>query len=159
MRYKNKFLFCVSVLLLWLSPAVYGQDKVVNISLQRATLRQLLTAIEQQTDYRFSYRTAVLNADSANITLRRQASVRNILQEVLPKRNLEYEMAGSTHIVVRQKEQVATQVSSQGVASGVVVDKQGEPVIGANIVIAAQYSVWYRIELIHYCAHACPLLF
>ena len=29
----------------------------------------------------------------------------------------------------------------------------------ADIVIAAQYPVRYRVELIHYCAHACPLFF
>ncbi len=131
---KNK-LFSIVALCFLLSLQAMAQDKVVSLNLSRASLREVMTAVETQTDYRFSYRTAVLSNDSANITIQRTLSVRDLLREVLPPRGLDYEMAGQTHIVLRKQEQTAA-TAAPAVVNGTVYDKQGEPIIGANIIIA-----------------------
>ena len=131
---KNK-LFPAVVLCVLLSLQTMAQDKVVSLNLSRVSLREVMTAVETQTDYRFSYRTAALDNDSANITIQRTLSVRDLLREVLPPRGLEYEMAGQTNIVVRKQEKTSATATSS-VLSGTVYDKLGEPIIGANIIIA-----------------------
>lgn len=82
---KNK-LFPAVVLCVLLSLQTMAQDKVVSLNLSRVSLREVMTAVETQTDYRFPTARRSLDNDSANITIQRTLSVRDLLRGVASTR-------------------------------------------------------------------------
>ena len=121
-------LLCLSCL------TVSAQAQKVSISLKNATLKQVFSAIEKQTTYRFSYRNEVVDNRRDISIERKDATVEQVLNAVLANRELEYTIVSQQSIVISDKpkaaeapQQKATQVS------GRVLDQNGEPIIGAGV--------------------------
>ncbi|MCD7850625.1 MAG: TonB-dependent receptor plug domain-containing protein [Parabacteroides sp.] len=99
----------------------------------RVQLEDVLNEIESQTDYLF--------VSNRNVDLSRQVSVRasnkpvrEVLEEVLKNTGLTFTMEG-VNIILSQKEENIVEIQQQEKkVSGKIVDQDGEPVVGANIV-------------------------
>lgn len=114
---------------------ILGQNEKVSIQLRNASLKDFLSLIESQTDYRFSYRDVIVD-DSKNITLSEEdMAVSDILKSVLSERKLAYKVLSDKSIVISEIESGVTRQRKVKKVKGVVTTDKGEPIIGANVVI------------------------
>lgn len=126
----------MSVLLFCFSISLYAQKQTVTVNFKNASLKEVFSAIEKQTSYRFSYRDVVID-DQKGITVSMQnTSVNSVLNEVLKNRNLEYTIVSQKSIVVSDKQKTNT-IRGNGIRkiTGSVKDASGDPIIGASVVI------------------------
>ena len=118
--------------LLFFSVSIYAQEKLVTIHLEKVSLKEVFSAIEKQTTYRFSYRDVVIDP-TKNVTISQtQVPVSSVLDAVLEGKNLEYRIVSSKSIVITDKRKKST--SGKRNVSGVIRDGNGEPIVGANVV-------------------------
>ena len=113
---------------------VNSQDLKVNLNKRHAQLEEVLKEIESQTNYLF-----VLNR---NIDLTQKVSVRakdkpvrEVLDEILKGTGLTFTLEG-VNIILTENNVALTDATQQNKkkVTGVVVDQNGVPVIGANVV-------------------------
>lgn len=130
MRLTTCFLF----LFTWLAFAenANSQNARVNLNKHQAQLKNVLDEIENQTDYLF-----ILNR---NINLEQQVSVhaknetvRSVLSSLCAKANLSFTMEGVNIILSERNANEIVQPQNRKIG-GTVIDQNGEPVIGANVV-------------------------
>lgn len=110
------------------------QSIKISLSKNNIKLSQFIKEVESQTDYLFvSNRSIDLNK---TISVQKgNASVKELLQDALDELGLTYRMEGVNIILVKidQPQQNGSATSKK--ASGIVVDKDGEPIIGANVTV------------------------
>ncbi|MDR2968250.1 MAG: TonB-dependent receptor [Tannerellaceae bacterium] len=114
-----------------------AQEDNVTVNLKNASLKEVFTAIEKQTTYRFSYRDVVIDP-LKNISISKaNATVPSVLDEAMSGRNLTYRIVSQESIVISDKRQnTGTPRNNQaetGRVSGVVKDSNGDPLIGASV--------------------------
>ena len=107
-----------------------AQTGTVTVKLRNASVKELFSAIEKQTSYRFSYRDAEIKG-KGNVTISAtNRELKQLLEGELSKLGLKYAVSGNKIIVTP----VAAVASAQPKkVTGKVVDANGEPVIGATI--------------------------
>ena len=109
---------------------LYAQNETVTLSMRNATVEQVLDQIEKKTDYTFvaSDRSVDLNRKvSLNV---QSLSLEETLNKLFAGTNVSYKIVNNQIILSKAQ---ATQQSKQ--VKGTVVDKNGEPIIGANVVV------------------------
>ncbi|MDD3078054.1 MAG: TonB-dependent receptor [Paludibacter sp.] len=129
------------IFLLWLifaglniSP-VKAQNQVISVDVKDVNLEQFFALIESKTNYKFSYRNSIMDKKK-NITVKMEnVSVEKLLDEVLPQKGLKHSVS-ENFIIITRKSGSSTAVNNEiKTISGKVVDRNGEAVIGASIVI------------------------
>lgn len=120
----------------------HSQNARVTINKKNATLKEVLNEIESQTDYLFIYNNEVNT--NQNVSLKaKQQSVANVLSSLLKNRDMNYSMEGNHIILSVLAKDAGSNKPSTGASvvqqqkhhiTGTVVDEQGEPIIGANII-------------------------
>jgi TonB-linked SusC/RagA family outer membrane protein len=113
-----------------------AQEKGITIHVRNASLKEVFHAIEQQTTYRFSYRSIMVDS-LKNITVAKtNVTVSDILDEVLQGRNFIYKIVSPQSIVLSDRQDMENKVKGMDRKySGTVTDEKGETVIGASISI------------------------
>ncbi len=108
-----------------------GTDTSLTLSLRGVTLKELFTAIENQSDYTFVY-------DAADVDTRRKInavysgqSLDKVLSETL--KGLKYEIRGN-QVIIRKFSEEKKAPTRRITVSGKVKDAAGEPIIGANVI-------------------------
>lgn len=119
-------------LLFFFSVSLFAQEKLVTIHLENVSLREIFSAIEKQTTYRFSYRNVVIDATKDITISQTKVPVSSVLNEALAGKNLEYNIVSSKSIVISDKPKKTA--SDQKEISGIIKDSNGEPVTGATII-------------------------
>lgn len=118
----------------------------VSINVKNESLQKVLKEIERQSDYRFSYKQSDLkNAATITVSLKNVA-VKTALDRILQNSGLTYEIISTKSIVIvprRDRDKDIAEASyfpNQDIdashsktVSGTVLDKDGEPVIGASV--------------------------
>ena len=127
---KNQCSYIIFLaLFLFFNPIlVLAQTGSVTLSMKNATLKQFFEAVEKQTTYIFSYRDAIVEGKkevTLNVT---NQPIRRLLDDVLHQRDLQYTMTGHSIVVTLKT------AGNVKLVSGTVVDSNGEPIIGANVV-------------------------
>lgn len=103
------------------------------MDLKNATLKKVFKVIEQQTSYRFSYRNEVID-NREDITIKKhQASITEILDKVLEKRNLNYSIVSTKSIVIFDRKEQRN--PKKAPITGTIKDALGDPIVGANVMI------------------------
>jgi protocatechuate 3,4-dioxygenase beta subunit len=97
-----------------------------------------LESITEQTDYSLAYsKEAVDLSDAVSINVT-DADLSQVLNELLASRNIGYEVRDNK-IYIFDRPQAASQVAQgqqqEVTIRGMVLDDEGEPIIGANIVV------------------------
>lgn len=111
-----------------------SQEQPVTINLKNKTLKELFLEIEKQTTYRFAYRNIVLD-NKKDITINmKNATVPAVLKAALAAKKLDFTIISSKSIVVFEKNvnEVNKEEERKEIA-GIVIDRNGEPVIGSSI--------------------------
>lgn len=118
----------------------YTQNARVTINKRNATIKEILNEIEKQTDYLFIYNNEVNTNEKVSVKAKQEA-VSSVLNSMLKDKDMNYLMEGN-HIIlfVNAKEGSANKDESfvaqqqKKTITGKVVDANGVPIIGANIV-------------------------
>lgn len=118
------FMFC-------LSGRTYAQTTPVTLKVADVRLEQVLDAIEQQTTYLFVYNKDVdvdrkISVDVTNMALR------SVLDQIFKSSNITYAVENTSVVLSVSNDAVK---ADSGVISGVVLDANGAPVIGAAIIV------------------------
>lgn len=107
-----------------------AQTGTVTVKLRNASVKELFSAIEKQTSYRFSYRDAEIKG-KGNVTISAtNRELKQLLEGELSKLGLKYVVSGNKIIVTPAAEAPSAQPKK---VTGKVVDANGEPVIGATV--------------------------
>jgi type II secretory pathway component HofQ len=116
----------------------------VSLNFNNQYLKTVLESISQQTGYSLAYSKEVVNLDDVVSIRVNQRELANVLEELLSPRNLGYEIKdGKIYILYEAPRQEGVAAATAGVRqdpvgqqiSGVVTDENGDPIIGANIVV------------------------
>ena len=125
----KKMLVLLLALVLGVTSA-FAQEHKVSINVSNASLETLLSTIEEQTTYRFSYRSKLFDGQKP-VTLKvRNATVASVLDEAFQGRNLDYKVVSSDMIAINEK---TTTKTSDNIITGTVKDQNGMAVIGVYV--------------------------
>lgn len=116
----------------------YSQNMRVTVVSSSITTGQVLSEIEDQTDYLFVYDVNEVNLDR-NVNVRAEnRPVSEVLDEVFEGTDVDYAMEGKNIMLMKRSKKetpASVQQTSENTIQGVVTDANGEPIIGANIMI------------------------
>lgn len=140
MDFLTKKLQRVLTLLLVFLPGLCLQAKenqTISLDLQEVTLQTAFKAIESQTPYRFSYKASTIGNDRSVTIKCKDAAIQAVMDQILKGKNLTYEIVSPTSIVILEKKAAQEAVNAKlRTVTGQVLDRAGEPVIGATVRIS-----------------------
>lgn len=138
----NRTMKLTCALLFAASLGVYAtgnaQTMRVNIQVDNVSTEKVLSEIEKQTDYLFIY-------NKKEVDLKRRTSVNainkttaEVLSTIFEGTDIIYAIEGENIMLMRKEKNLAGGVDAvqQGhIVTGKIVDKNGDPVIGANVLV------------------------
>lgn len=138
-RFKTLMSLCAVVAALFAaSLTVKAQTPAVSIDVKNVSVKELLKAIESESGYTFAYVDSDINLDKKVSVNAKDRSISSIIAEVLPGTKAEVKdkkivlTAGKVQTPPQQK----TADAAQRTVTGKAVDQNGDPVIGAMVVLA-----------------------
>lgn len=140
---KSRLRKCLLTLLVVITGcinAMANDIQHVTLKFKDATLTQVLSAIEHQTNYRFSYKDSSV-ADKVGITLScENTPVTTALEMALKGSGLTYDIVSDKSIAIVEASRKASQAAVPANVktkkiSGTIIDPEGEPVIGASVIV------------------------
>lgn len=135
-RYQNLFsrrVLILHVVLFLLPTGVLAQKGNVSMNINNGTTGAFIKEIEKQNQYTLVCRNSVIN-DQAKVNINSKNEVLNqAFTEGLSPLNVSYTLDNNT-IVLDSKEALQQKTSEKKIIKGIVLDKNGEPIIGANII-------------------------
>ena len=119
----------------------YSEQTRLTISANNQTVKEILYMIEGQSDFRFIYESGKVDLDKRVTVNFKNQSVEAILDNLFGNAGIQYEITENNFILINPTGKNAKATTTKAVAqqqkrvTGKVVDKNGEPVIGANVVV------------------------
>ncbi len=129
--YNRKKTFFTAAALFCLNASLFAQS--VNLQLDKVSVKQAMNELKKESGYSFVY-------VSGDVDTRKQVTVKatqldELIQQILQGQEVTYEIKGKNIIVKKIVSSAPQQSKKTRKISGVVKDAQGEPVIGANVVV------------------------
>ena len=119
----------------------YSEQTRLTISANNQTVKEILYMIEGQSDFRFIYESGKVDLDKRVTVNFKNQSVEAILDNLFGNAGIQYEITENNFILINPTGKNAKATTTKAVAqqqkriTGTVLDKNGEPIIGANVVI------------------------
>ncbi len=118
---------------------VHSQDKKISLDVKNSAIEKVLQTIEQKSDYHFLYSNRLINVDKTVSIKVENATISSILDRIFSSNDVDYEVKGSQIVLSPKKKNETTSGQSESnqkgkTISGTIVDSNGEPIIGANII-------------------------
>lgn len=110
----------------------YSQTARVNVAMRGATVKEVLAAVESQSEFYFLYNSELIDVQRVVDVDVKNASVENILEKLFAKGEVEY-LIRDRHIILTPAKAQSPQPAT-GVR-GVVTSVAGEPLPGVTIMI------------------------
>ena len=112
-----------------------SQNAKVKIEKNQTTIEKVIEQIEEQTDYLFVYSRNEINTDNEAQASSKETTVKECLDKALKDTDISYSLKDN-YIVLKKNDTNSNNVDQQSSKkiTGVVVDKNNETIIGANIV-------------------------
>ena len=133
--YKQRYLKYIVLLLLFYPLNILGAQGVISVKGQAMTIKQAIQLIEKNSNYTFFY-----NAADLKNTTNKNLNCEGTLKEVFKGSGITYMIKGNEIILKVNKEEAAQQQpKKKRTVTGTVVDAEnGDPVIGATVVVKGQ---------------------
>lgn len=109
---------------------IFPQDKKLNLKFENVSMKEIFSAIEEQTNYRFLYNEKLIENHAVSIDLK-NSSIDNILLKVLFNTGNTYRLLDNNLIVIAPENIIEKQ---QIIVKGTITDRTGSPLPGVNIV-------------------------
>ncbi len=123
--------------LMQVNAASFGQK--VSMNVENASLIQVLTQIQKQTNYDFIYNSSLIKSQKILNYKAEDKDLTTVLNEILTPRGLTFVIEDRT-VFIKTKSLKTTTIIKQGPISGVVKDEQNIPIPGAVVSIAGSKS-------------------
>ncbi|MEG1401634.1 TonB-dependent receptor [Bacteroides sp.] len=120
------------LLLLLFSTEAFAQK--VTISLNNVTIEKVLNSISKQTKLNMAYSKEIVDVNRKVSIHADNVEVAQALDQLIANTPLAYEISNGK-IYLFRKENVTTTSQKRKQITGIIIDTQGEPVIGASIII------------------------
>lgn len=138
--YRVRKLVCIMkltafIMLLILCQAratTYGQSEKIDLNLEGATLKMIFDEIENQSNYNLFYNKSIVNERTKISVEMKEASVNEVLAEVLGSTDIKYQIVGND-ILLSRKERMIVSQSDQIKVKGLVSDPEGIPLPGVTV--------------------------
>lgn len=115
----------------------YSQTMKVTVVADNVSTGKVISEIEKQTDYLFVYNVNEVNL-KRNVKVNAQnKSVAEVLNKVFEGTDIYYAMEGK-NIMLMSKAKEGGAVQQVNKVTGIVKDANGEPIIGANVMVKGQ---------------------
>ena len=115
------------------SSGINKQSNTVTLNVSKKPLNKVLSLIEKQTEYVFVYNSTTPNINK-NVSVRlNKASITNAMVKILEGTELNYEISGRQILIFQSQKTQRKTESKEFKVSGVVVDKNNEPLTGVNV--------------------------
>ena len=136
---KKRYLKYIVLLLLFYPLNILGAQGVISVKGQAMTIKQAIQLIEKNSNYTFFYNAADLK-NTTNKNLNCEGTIEEVLKEVFKGSGITYMIKGNEIILKVNKEEAAQQQpKKKRTVTGTVVDAEnGDPVIGATVVVKGQ---------------------
>lgn len=108
----------------------YSQIKKVTIANSNISVKRIIHEIEKQTDYLFIYNEKEIDLKRCIDFSVKDTPVSEVLNKIFKSTDISYAMEGK-NIMLISKSNATTQ--QKNVITGIVIDSEGFPIIGANI--------------------------
>jgi len=137
--YKQRYLKYIVLLLLFYPLNILGAQGVISVKGQAMTIKQAIQLIEKNSNYTFFYNAANLK-NTTNKNLNCEGTIEEVLKEVFKGSGITYMIKGNEIILkVNKEEATQQQPKKKRTVTGTVVDAEnGDPVIGATVVVKGQ---------------------
>lgn len=137
----NKKTAATLALCLSMSMSTFGQNQVIHLTQNKATVSSIIKAIEKQTKMSVDFSQNTINLNKTVNLKSKSLSLGEIMNQILSGNGaLSYKIV-DRHIIIVKGEQrcvQSTQTTQQGSGkhkiAGCVFDNNGEPIIGASVV-------------------------
>ncbi len=138
-RFKKHFFFLCAIILCLYAGNVNAQNVPVTLNLQNVKLEQALNAIEKQTNYLFVYDKNVDVQHLISIEVK-GTPLKTVLNKLFNKTNISFSIEKETIVLTVKQKTETKQGTKNGnkKISGIVKDNEGEPIIGASIIVKGQ---------------------
>ena len=111
----------------------YSQSTSLTLKMKNVSIEDVLNKIEEKTEFRFLYNKDVVNVGQiVNVSVN-ESSISDILNNILKNTDIHYTI--SDRQIVLSKSGLFALVSNERIVTGIVTDENGEPIIGANIIV------------------------
>lgn len=116
------------------------QNEKLSVKMQQATFDEIVSAIENQSDYVFFYKSSDVDRNIHYDVDLENRNIHEILDQLMENSSLTYRISGK-YIFIDKKVDSNEKVNKENNVlqqkkqiTGTVIDAQGEPIIGANII-------------------------
>lgn len=139
-KQKNRIFRSLALSLCMLTfTSISAQTGKVSIDVKDASVKELFSTIEKQSQYRFSYRDVEINGKSPVTLSAKNEELKDLLTRELTKLNLVYRVSGNKIIVMLKQ---ASESNGRPITlKGVVKDAAGEPLVGVTVMLASDRSI------------------
>lgn len=128
--YRLRLLIIISIGVIQLfSTSIYSQTENLTLSFENTTIRDVLLEIEKQTDFFILFNSKVVDVDKTVTFNVENSSIYETLDKLFTGTDIMYEVVDQ-QIVLKNKS-----LQENRIITGTLVDEQGDPVIGATVVI------------------------
>lgn len=135
-----KLTFILSVLFVFqVHAGAYSQQVRLSMTLEKASIKEIIGEIKRGTDYSFVYSDAdLIGFENRNVAFK-DATVEDILNSCLKGTGLKFSIEEKTIVIWKE---VVPRQEKEGtrIVKGVVIDKQGLPLPGTTIVLKGTTS-------------------
>lgn len=119
----------LSILLISCFSIGFAQNQKISLNVSGVTLKTFMGMIEQQTNLSFMYTDTEVNEQQKVSVKCKEESVKNVLEKVLAGKNMTFKIVGNQ--IILKKVTVGEPIEIRGK----VRDKNGEPIVAANIFV------------------------
>ena len=113
---------------------VYSQSAVISIEMNNATVEEVLNEIEMNSEYHFLYNNQLIDVDR-KVSVKADAdNIESVLHDLFDGTDVAYKIVNKQIVLGIKSDNFApASVNQAKIIKGHVVDKDGIPVIGANV--------------------------
>ncbi len=130
-------LLVLTLLLLPVSSLLAQQRATVTLNVNQVSVETVFKQIMQQTDYKFFYDKAVVSSEPRVTLKTNNASLQTVLDELTEQTHLSFSVKNKTITVGKTPPSIQKNSSDNTklTIKGNVTDNQGEPIIGASVMV------------------------
>ena len=126
------FVFIISSIGLVQATNSYAQKATVSLEARNQTVKDVLNEIEDQSEFTFFFNNRHIDLQRRVSVFEKKIDIFKVLDQIFAGTNIGYSVLDKK--IILSAEGMALQQLGKKI-TGIVVDKSGEPVIGANVVV------------------------
>jgi len=122
-----------------ITASVYSQQTKLSLNVNNQSIKEVLYQIESKSDYHFIYEVGKINVDKKVSIHVKEKTIDYILLNLFGKEGINYEVTDNNLILInpvnnRPNRSGSSEQQRPKHIKGTVVDNNGQPIIGANVV-------------------------